>query len=122
MHTNGRPIKLKTTLAERRAVLDEKNELVHRVVDAIRNERAVSAGDMAVYHVFQNSEWRETGLRSIENVNFVDAAAQFLRYVKPDILEPWMEKALRHQLELYKTFILIDIDNVRSRGKVSANI
>ena len=68
---NRRSIKIQTTLLERMVILEEKDELINYVVLVIKNERPLSVGDIALYRVFKNSEWCQSGVYASENVDFV---------------------------------------------------
>ena len=61
-------------------------------------------------------------MRSIKDADFTAAANELLRYIKPGIWEKWMEDGLRNQVELYKTFILEDLDAIKSRKNLKSNI
>ena len=52
----GRIIKLNWTLAERKALLFDKDQLFISVVSAIKDERCATKSEEALYRVFKSSE------------------------------------------------------------------
>ena len=80
-------------MTERWEVLNEKDELVQTVIAAVRREKGPSEGDEALYKVFKSSEWKDSGKKSIRDVDFSAAAYELNRYLKPEIYQPWMKHA-----------------------------
>ena len=109
-------------MKERVNVLTEKNQLLDIVISTMKAEKSPSNGDEALYRVFKSSEWHASGIKSIRDLDFTAAAEQLFRYLKPKVWKRWMKSGLKNQLELYKTFVLVDLDAMETRQSLESNI